>query len=77
MGPSGAPVWSARLRSKSGVLLYGTGKKLHRTCPRDTVTRFFAVNANTGKRIVNQFTANDTFNMACVAGTANCPEDEA
>ena len=76
-GPSGAPVWSAPTYDrKRGVLFYGTGENY--TAPAtDTSDAIFAVNANTGKRNwVNQFTANDTFNMACVAGTANCPEDE-
>jgi polyvinyl alcohol dehydrogenase (cytochrome) len=76
-GPSGAPVWSApTLDRKRGLLFYGTGENY--TAPAtDTSDAIFAVDAATGKRKwVNQFTANDTFNMACVTGMVNCPEQE-
>lgn len=76
-GPSGAPVWSApTLYRQSGLLFYGTGENY--TAPAtETSDVIFAVDIANGKRRwVNQFTANDTFNMACVAGGANCPEQE-
>jgi len=76
-GPSGAPVWSApTLDRQRGLLFYGTGENY--TAPAtETSDAIFAVDIANGKRRwVNQFTANDTFNMACVAGGANCPEQE-
>lgn len=76
-GPSGAPVWSApTLDQQRGLLYYGTGENYTEPAT-DTSDAIFAVDAKTGERQwVNQFTANDTFNMACVAGTVNCPDQE-
>ena len=76
-GPSGAPVWSApTLDRRRGLLFYGTGENYSAPATA-TSDAIFAIDASTGqRRWVNQFTANDTFNMACVAGGPNCPEQE-
>lgn len=76
-GPSGAPVWSApTLDRRRGLLFYGTGENYSAPATA-TSDAIFAIDASTGqRRWVNQFTANDTFNMACVAGGLNCPEQE-
>jgi polyvinyl alcohol dehydrogenase (cytochrome) len=76
-GPSGAPVWSApTLDRQRGLLFFGTGEN-YSAPATDTSDAIFALDAATGeRRWVNQFTSNDTFNMACVAGGLNCPEEE-
>ena len=76
-GPSGAPVWSApTLDRERGLLFFGTGEN-YSAPATDTSDAIFALDAATGeRRWVNQFTANDTFNMACVTGGVNCPVEE-
>ncbi len=75
-GPSGAPVWGApMLDTKRNLLFYGSGQNY--SLPASlTSDAIFAVRIDTGEVAwVEQFTADDTFNMACTLSIdhPNCP----
>lgn len=75
-GPSGAPVWgSPMLDIKRGLLFYGSGQNY--SLPASlTSDAIFAIHIKTGEIAwVEQFTAGDTFNMACTTSVdhPNCP----
>lgn len=76
-GPSGAPVWGApTLDTQRRLLYYGTGQNYTRPTSL-TSDAIFALHIDTGEvSWVRQFTAKDSFNMACAASTdhPNCPQ---
>jgi len=75
-GPSGAPVWSApALDIKRNLLYFGSGENYSEPATL-TSDAIFAIDAETGEVAwVKQYTANDTYNMACEisADHPNCP----
>lgn len=78
LGPSGAPIWSApTLDPNSGMLFAGTGENY--TAPATTTSdAIIAFDINTGEiKWQQQFTENDTFNMACTVSLnhPNCPDN--
>lgn len=75
-GPSGAPVWGApMLDTQRDLLFFGSGQNY--SLPASlTSDAIFAVHTKTGEIAwVKQFTADDTFNMACTISIdhPNCP----
>jgi len=75
--PSGAPVWSApAIEPDSGQIYIGTGENY--TAPAsETSDAIFSIAAVTGERTwARQFTAGDTFNVACTVHVKhpNCPD---
>lgn len=76
LGPSGAPVWnSPAYDAKRNRLYFGSGENY--SSPADENSdAIFAVDAATGERVwQRQFTANDAWNVGCVMGNENCPEE--
>ncbi len=76
-GPSGAPAWSAPAVDPETRQIYiGTGENY--TAPASkTSDAIFSIAPSTGERTwVEQFTAGDTFNLACTvhAMHPNCPD---
>jgi polyvinyl alcohol dehydrogenase (cytochrome) len=76
-GPSGAPVWGApMLDVERGLVFYGSGQNYSRPASL-TSDAIFAVDAASGEpRWVQQFTADDAYNIACETSSShpNCPE---
>ena len=77
-GPSGAPIWSAPALDPSlGLIYVGTGENYTRPTS-DTSDAILAIDHTDGAiRWVQQYTAEDAFNMSCVfsANHPNCPKD--
>jgi polyvinyl alcohol dehydrogenase (cytochrome) len=77
-GPSGAPVWSApTVAADLGLVFVGTGENYSRPATErsDAIVAF---DIESGAiRWTQQYTAEDAFNMSCLAGifNANCPDD--
>ena len=76
-GPSGTPIWSApAIDAQTGLLYVGTGENY--TAPAtSTSDAIMAVRSEDGEIVwTEQFTANDTFNMAClIPDHPSCPEE--
>ena len=76
-GPSGTPIWSApAIDAETGLLYVGTGENY--TAPATpTSDAIMAVRSEHGEIVwTEQFTANDTFNMAClIPDHPSCPEE--
>lgn len=76
LGPSGAPVWnSPTYDAKRGLLYFGTGENY--SSPADgNSDAIFAIDAKTGKRRwTTQLTEGDAWNVGCMMGNDNCPEE--
>lgn len=76
LGPSGAPVWnSPTYDRKRGLLYFGTGENY--SSPADgNSDAIFAIDAATGKRRwTTQLTEGDAWNVGCMMGNDNCPEE--
>ena len=76
LGPSGAPVWSPpTYDAKRGRIYVGTGENY--SSPADENSdAVFAIDAKTGQKIWRrQLTANDAWNVGCMMGNENCPEE--
>ena len=76
LGPSGAPVWgSPTYDAKRGRLYFGSGENY--SSPADENSdALFAIDAGTGAKIWQiQFTKNDAWNVGCMLGNENCPEE--
>lgn len=76
LGPSGAPVWnSPTYDAKRGRLYFGSGENY--SSPADgNSDALFAIDAKSGKRLWQlQFTKNDAWNVGCMMGNENCPEE--
>jgi polyvinyl alcohol dehydrogenase (cytochrome) len=76
ISPSGAPVWnSPAYDAKRNRIYFGSGENY--SSPADENSdAIFAVNATTGEKIRRkQFTPNDAWNVGCVIGNENCPEE--
>lgn len=76
-GPSGAPVWnSPTYDAKRKRIYFGAGQNY--SSPADgNSDALFAVDARTGRKIwQRQFTANDAWNVGCMVGNENCPEED-
>lgn len=76
LGPSGAPVWSSPTYDReSNRLYFGSGENY--SSPADgNSDAVFSVDAETGERIwVTQLTRNDAWNVGCMMGNENCPEE--
>lgn len=77
LGPSGAPVWnSPAYDAKRNRIYFGSGENY--SSPADENSdAIFAVDATTGEKIwQRQFTPNDAWNVGCVLGNENCPEED-
>lgn len=77
MAPSGAPVWnSPTFDAKRNRIYFGTGENY--SSPADENSdAVFALDASTGEKLwKRQFTARDAWNVACVMGNPNCPEED-
>ncbi|MFT7305825.1 MAG: polyvinyl alcohol dehydrogenase (cytochrome) [Candidatus Azotimanducaceae bacterium] len=76
LGPSGAPVWnSPAFDAKRNRIYFGSGENYSSPADENSDT-IFAVDAATGERIwQRQFTQNDAWNVGCVMGNENCPEE--
>ena len=76
-GPSGVPIWSApAIDPATGLLYVGTGENY--TAPATlTSDAIMALRSEDGEMVwTEQFTANDTFNMAClIPDHPSCPEE--
>ena len=76
-GPSGTPIWSApTIDAATGLLYVGTGENY--TAPATpTSDAIMAMRSDDGEIVwTEQFTANDTFNMAClIPDHPSCPEE--
>ena len=76
-GPSGTPIWSApAIDATTGLLYVGTGENY--TAPATpTSDAIMALGSEDGEIVwTEQFTANDTFNMAClIPDHPSCPEE--
>ena len=76
-GPSGTPIWSApAIDPATGLLYVGTGENY--TAPATpTSDAIMAFESEDGEIVwTEQFTANDTFNMAClIPDHPSCPEE--
>ena len=76
-GPSGTPIWSApTVDAATGTLYVGTGENY--TAPATpTSDAIMAMRGEDGETVwTEQFTANDTFNMAClIPDHPSCPEE--
>ena len=77
LGPSGAPVWgSPTYDAKRNRLYFGSGENYSSPADRNS-DALFAVDAKSGKKIWQvQFTKNDAWNVGCMMGNDNCPEEE-
>ena len=76
LGPSGAPVWNSPTYDAARNRFYfGSGENY--SSPADgNSDALFAVDATTGRRIFQlQFTENDAWNVGCMLGNENCPEE--
>lgn len=76
-GPSGAPIWSTpTIDITRGVIYFGTGENYSAPASK-TSDAIFALNIEDGSvRWVEQFTEQDTFNIACsIPGHPNCPSE--
>ena len=76
ISPSGAPVWnSPAYDAKRNRIYFGSGENY--SSPADENSdAIFAVDATTGERIWRrQFTPHDAWNVGCVFGNENCPEE--
>ena len=76
LGPSGAPVWNApTYDAKRGRLYFGSGEN-YSSPADDNSDAVIAVDARTGQRLWHtQLTARDAWNVGCMVGNANCPEE--
>ena len=77
LGPSGAPVWnSPTYDEKRDRFYFGSGENY--SSPADENSdALFAVDARTGRKLWQvQFTQNDAWNVGCMMGNENCPEEE-
>lgn len=76
-GPSGAPIWSApTIDAGRGLIYVGTGQN-YSTPATGTSDAIIAMDMETGEhRWVQQYLADDAFNVGCVADWhPNCPEE--
>ncbi|MBI1392378.1 MAG: PQQ-binding-like beta-propeller repeat protein [Alphaproteobacteria bacterium] len=76
LGPSGAPVWTAPTYDAERNRIYvGTGENY--SSPADENSdAVFALDAATGEKIWRtQLTENDAWNVGCMMGNENCPEE--
>lgn len=76
ISPSGAPVWnSPAYDPQRNRIYFGSGENY--SSPADENSdAIFAVDAATGEIIWRrQFTAGDAWNVGCVIGNENCPEE--
>jgi polyvinyl alcohol dehydrogenase (cytochrome) len=76
LGPSGAPVWSAPTYDAKRHRVYvGSGENY--SSPADENSdAVFALDAATGEKIwQTQFTVGDAWNVGCMMGNENCPEE--
>ena len=76
-GPSGAPVWSSpTVDAERGLIFVGTGENYTRPTSA-TSDSIIAIDRNNGDiRWVQQYTAQDAFNLACsLPNHPNCPEN--
>ena len=76
LGPSGAPVWGSPTYDAARKRVYfGTGENY--SSPADgNSDAIFAVDARTGKKIwQRQLTKGDAWNVGCMVGNDNCPEE--
>ena len=76
LGPSGAPVWSApTYDAKRNRIYVGSGENY--SSPADENSdAVFAIDAATGEKIwQTQFTEGDAWNVGCMMGNENCPEE--
>jgi polyvinyl alcohol dehydrogenase (cytochrome) len=77
LGPSGAPVWnSPTFDPQRNRIYFGSGQNY--SSPADgNSNAVHAVDARTGRRLwVTQFTPGDAWNVGCMMGNPNCPEEE-
>ena len=77
LGPSGAPVWSAPTYDAKRERVYvGSGENY--SSPADENSdAVFAIDARTGEKVwQTQFTKGDAWNVGCMMGNENCPEEE-
>ena len=76
LGPSGAPVWNApTYDAKRGRLYFGSGEN-YSSPADDNSDAVIAVDARTGQRLWHtQLTAKDAWNVGCMVGNTNCPEE--
>ena len=76
LGPSGAPVWnSPAFDAKRNRIYFGSGEN-YSSPADDNSDAIFALDAKTGKKIwQRQFTTGDAWNVGCVFGNENCPEE--
>lgn len=76
LGPSGAPVWgSPAYDARRKRFYFGSGENY--SSPADgNSDALFAVDAATGRKLWQvQFTARDAWNVGCMVGNENCPEE--
>jgi polyvinyl alcohol dehydrogenase (cytochrome) len=76
LGPSGAPVWgSPAYDARRKRFYFGSGENY--SSPADgNSDALFAVDAATGRKLWQvQFTANDAWNVGCMVGNENCPQE--
>ncbi|MEM6852606.1 MAG: PQQ-binding-like beta-propeller repeat protein, partial [Pseudomonadota bacterium] len=76
LGPSGAPVWtSPNYDAKRGRIYVGSGENY--SSPADENSdAVFAIDARNGARIWRtQLTKGDAWNVGCMMGNENCPEE--
>jgi polyvinyl alcohol dehydrogenase (cytochrome) len=77
IAPSGAPVWnSPSYDAATGRVYFGSGENY--SSPADANSdAVIAVNAKTGKRLwTTQFASGDAWNVGCMMGNANCPQEK-
>ena len=77
IAPSGAPIWSSPTYDAATDRLYiGSGENY--SSPADgNSDAVFAVDARSGKRLwTAQLTAGDAWNVGCMMGNDNCPEEK-
>ncbi|WP_425407905.1 PQQ-binding-like beta-propeller repeat protein [Hyphococcus sp.] len=76
LGPSGAPVWTSPTYDPERDRVYvGSGENY--SSPADENSdAVFAIDARSGKKIwQTQFTEGDAWNVGCMMGNENCPEE--
>ena len=76
LGPSGAPVWTApTYDAKRDRVYVGSGENY--SSPADENSdAVFALDAETGEKVwQTQFTQGDAWNVGCMMGNENCPEE--
>jgi polyvinyl alcohol dehydrogenase (cytochrome) len=76
LSPSGAPVWgSPTYDAQRNRLYFGSGENY--SSPADgNSDAIFAVDATTGKKVwQTQLTSGDAWNVGCMVGNDNCPEE--